>query len=144
MPDTTTAVRLKQIMEERNLRQVDIVRLCQPFCEKYHLKLTKSDLSQFVSGKVIPGQWKISILAYALDVSESWLMGYDVPQARPPVIPSEKVQQIIAEYSEAECELLAYFRSLNEPGRAALISTASALADNPAFQSSPPIAQTGA
>ena len=78
----TTAARLKQIMSEQNLRQVDIVRLCQPYCVHYNLRLTKSDLSQFISGKVTPGQWKISILSRALDVNEAWLMGYDVPRAR--------------------------------------------------------------
>lgn len=80
----TTAARLKQYMSERRLRQVDIIRMCEPYCQKYNLKLTKSDLSQFVSGKVIPGQWKVSILSHALGVSEPWLMGFDVPQQRDP------------------------------------------------------------
>lgn len=80
----TTADRLRQIMDERRLRQVDILRLCEPICAKFNLTLSKSDLSQFVHGKVTPGQWKISILARALNVSEAWLMGYDVPIDRIP------------------------------------------------------------
>lgn len=78
----TTSDRLKQIMGERNLKQVDILKLTEPFCSKYKIKLGKSDLSQFVSGKVVPGQWKLSILGMALDVSEGWLMGLDVPRER--------------------------------------------------------------
>ena len=78
----TTALRLRQIMNERDLSQVDILRLCQPICKKFGLKLTKSDLSQYVSGKVSPGQWKLSILGQALNVSEGWLMGLDVPRER--------------------------------------------------------------
>lgn len=77
-----TAMRLKRIMKERNLRQVDIIRLAEPYCIDYNLKLTKSDMSQFISGKVEPGSWKLTILGKALNVSEAWLMGYDVPMER--------------------------------------------------------------
>lgn len=74
----TTSQRLKQIMSERNLRQVDILRAAEPYCKKYNTKLGKNDLSQYVSGKVEPGQDKLTILGLALGVSEAWLMGYDV------------------------------------------------------------------
>lgn len=90
----TTAARLKQIMSERRLRQVDIIHMCEPYCQKYNLKLTKSDLSQFVSGKVVPSQWKISILSHALDISEAWLMGFDVPQRRDPDASDEQLKTI--------------------------------------------------
>lgn len=79
-----TSVRLKRLMAERNLKQVDIQRLAEPYCQQYKVKLNKSDLSQYISGKFVPGQWKLTILALALDVSEAWLMGYDVPRARSP------------------------------------------------------------
>ena len=75
----STATRLKRIMEERNLKQVDVLRLCEPYCEKYGVKLKKNDLSQYLSGKVQPKQNKLSILGMALGVQEAWLMGYDVP-----------------------------------------------------------------
>jgi len=78
----TTAKRLKQIMEARNLRQVDILELAEPFCKKYGVKLEKNALSQYVSGKVEPGQEKLTILGMALGVSEAWLMGYEVPMER--------------------------------------------------------------
>lgn len=78
----TTSERLKQIMNEKNLRQVDILNMAQPFCKQYNVKLNRNDLSQYVSGKVEPGQFKLSMLGMALNVSEAWLMGYDVPRER--------------------------------------------------------------
>lgn len=89
----STANRLKQIMKERNLRQVDIIRLAEPYCSEYNLKLTKSDMSQFVSGKVEPGQWKLAILGRALNVSEVWLMGYDVPMKREDPAPAKDAER---------------------------------------------------
>lgn len=77
-----TAVRLNKIMGERNLRQVDILECAKPYCAKYDIKMNKSDLSQYVSGKVEPSQEKLVILGMALNVSEAWLMGFDVPMER--------------------------------------------------------------
>ena len=78
MKQSNTAERLKEIMKERKLKQTDILEKAQPYCEKYGIKLQKNDLSQYVNGKVEPGQKKLSILAKALNVSEAWLMGYNV------------------------------------------------------------------
>lgn len=78
----TTADRLKQIMDERGLKQVEVLEACKPYCEKYNVPLRKNDLSQYVSGKAEPKQDKLSILGLALDVNEVWLMGYDVPARR--------------------------------------------------------------
>lgn len=78
----TTADRLKEIMQRYDLRQVDILKRAEPYCMQYGVKLGRNDLSQYVSGKVSPGQEKLTILALALKVSETWLMGYDVPMER--------------------------------------------------------------
>ncbi len=82
MKPYNTAIRLKQIMTDQNIKQVDILNMCKPFCNKYNVKLGKNDLSQYVNGKVEPGQEKLDVLAEALNVSEAWLMGYDVPMDR--------------------------------------------------------------
>ena len=82
MKSVTTSQRLKQIMDAKGLRQVDILRAAEPFCIRYGVKLNKNDLSQYVSGKVEPGQDKLTILGLALGVSEAWLMGYDVSMER--------------------------------------------------------------
>lgn len=82
MKISNTASRLNEIMKERNLKQVDILSLAKPFCMKYGIRLGRNDLSQYVNGKVEPGQEKLTILGLALDVSEAWLMGYDVEEGR--------------------------------------------------------------
>ena len=61
---------------------MDILKAAEPYCKKYGVKLGKNDLSQYVSGKVEPGQDKLSILGLAIGVSEAWLMGYDVSMER--------------------------------------------------------------
>lgn len=82
MKKENTASRLKYLMETRAIRQVDILTLTKPYCEKYNVKMNKSDISQYVSGKVAPNQNKLTILSMALGVNESWLAGYDVPMER--------------------------------------------------------------
>lgn len=82
MKKSNTAERLQYIMKKRNLRQVDILELSLPFCAKYNIKMNKSDISQYVSGKVEPSQEKLIILGMALNVTEAWLMGFDVPAER--------------------------------------------------------------
>ena len=82
MNNENTSIRLKQIMKERNLRQVDLLEMVKPFCEKYNVKINKSDISQYLSGKVKPGQEKLSMLGMALNINETWLMGYDVPKEK--------------------------------------------------------------
>lgn len=76
---SNTSERLKYVLKRFNLRQVDILKKAKPYSEKYNIKFEKNDLSQYVSGKTVPGQEKLTILAQALNVSEAWLLGYDVP-----------------------------------------------------------------
>lgn len=82
MKKHNTSDRLHQIMNERNLRQIDILNMTLPYCQKYGIKMNKSDISQYVSGKVEPNQDKLAILGMALSLNEAWLMGYDVPMER--------------------------------------------------------------
>ena len=89
MKTSNTAQRLKELMQENNYRQVDILNKCMPFCEKYGIKLGRNDLSQYVNGKVEPGQEKLSILGMALNVNGAWLMGYDVAKNRGQIIVSD-------------------------------------------------------
>ena len=104
MDRVSTADRLRQLMEERNLRQVDILNLVLPICAKYDVKMNKSDISQYVSGKVEPSQEKLVVLGMALNVAESWLMGFDVPSER-------KSSQIQA---EKDFDVFYRFSMLNE------------------------------
>lgn len=82
MKTENTATRLKYLMSLKGYKQVDILNLCKPYCEQYNVKMNKSDISQYVSGKVEPNQDKLFVLGNALNVSEAWLMGYDVAMER--------------------------------------------------------------
>lgn len=82
MKESNTSQRLKYIINQTGIKQVEILEKCKPYCTKYGVRLAKNDLSQYVSGKVEPKQDKLSILGLALDVSEAWLAGYDVPMKR--------------------------------------------------------------
>ena len=106
-----TAIRLKTIMNIRGLRQVDILNLTIPYCKKYDVKMNKSDISQYCSGKTEPNQEKLFILGNALNVNEAWLMGFDVPMERisnkeespaaPDPLPSDQ-QQLNDIYSQLD------------------------------------------
>lgn len=82
MRKENTGDRLKQIMNQRGLRQIDIINLCKPYCEKFGVKMGRNDISQYISGKAVPKQKKLTVLAQALEVNEAWLMGYDIPMSR--------------------------------------------------------------
>lgn len=79
MKISTTKERLKEIMEIRGLKQADVVRLAQPYCKKYGVKLTAPNMTQYIKDGREPSQDKLVILGLVLNVSESWLMGADVP-----------------------------------------------------------------
>ena len=79
-----TSIRLRQIMEERGIKQADLVRMCAPFAREAGISMGKSAISQYVTGKSLPAQRQLTILGQALNVSEAWLMGFDVPRDRAP------------------------------------------------------------
>ena len=78
---STTAERLNQIMTERGLKQVDVLELTKPYCQRLGVKFPKNYLSQYLAGTVNPKQDKLTVLGLALNVSEVWLMGYDVRES---------------------------------------------------------------
>lgn len=77
-----TADRIRQLMEEKNWKQVDIFNNSKPYQEKLGVKLGKSAISQYVNGVQAPDQRRLALLALTFNVSEAWLMGYDVPRER--------------------------------------------------------------
>lgn len=79
MRQSTTAARLQYLMDSRNLKQIDILRAAMPYADEAGIKMNRSDISQYVSGKVEPGQDKLVVLGKALGVDPVWLMGIDVP-----------------------------------------------------------------
>lgn len=79
---TIIADRIKAAMQERGLRQVDLLAGLQPYCDELHIKMNKSDLSQYISGKVTPSATKLMAISKALNVSEAWLRGDSEEQSR--------------------------------------------------------------
>lgn len=67
----TFADRLKTAMTQKNMKQVDLIRIAQ----EQDLKLGKSHVSQYVSGKTIPRADILHFLCETLDVTEDWLTG---------------------------------------------------------------------
>lgn len=65
--------RLKKAMSDKQMKQVDL-------CNK--TGIDKALISNYLSGKYKAKQDKLHKLAIALDVSEGWLIGYDVDMDR--------------------------------------------------------------
>jgi transcriptional regulator with XRE-family HTH domain len=92
--------RIATALAIRNMRQSEL-------CER--TKIPKSAISQYISGAFEPKQDRIYLISKALDVSEAWLMGYDVPMEREKIVPSDKV-----ELTEGERALLELFKQVPE------------------------------
>ena len=121
MKTSTTSERLKQLMRERNLRQVDILQMAIPYCRKYDISLSKSSLNQYISGYAIPGQHKLMILALALDVREAWLMGYDVPMEKKDEPVANENSPGEPQLTEGEELMLELFRRIPQDRQAAAL-----------------------
>ena len=65
------ASRLKKTMNDRRIRQADFVNIAK---EK-GVKLGKSNMSQYVSGKTVPRREILNFIADYLNVSPEWLSG---------------------------------------------------------------------
>lgn len=70
---STTADRLREAMKDEGMKQTELVRLTG---------LNKSAISRYLSGEYEPKQDAIYKLAAALNVTEMWLWGFDVPRER--------------------------------------------------------------
>lgn len=69
----TTAERLKEALEMTGKKQADLVR---------ETGINKGTISKYLYGRYEPKSEAINKMAVALNVSEMWLWGYDVPMQR--------------------------------------------------------------
>lgn len=115
---TDTSNRLKQIMAERNFKQVDILNLSIPYQNKFNIKLSKSTLSQYVNGIQSPDQNRIYLLSQTLGVSEAWLMGFDVPMIEKTSDSEKTTESPIIE------ETVKTMKKLEEPRQQIVLDTA--------------------
>jgi transcriptional regulator with XRE-family HTH domain len=65
--------RLKHAMRSKNMKPTDLA---------IATGIPKSSISYYMSGKSIPKTDRIYLMAKALDVSEAWLLGFDVDAQR--------------------------------------------------------------
>lgn len=83
-------------------------------------KLDKSLISNYLSGNYKPKQDKIYLLAQALDVSEPWLMGFDISMN----VNSDNVDTITTrEFAQEVKVLLLKTGTLTDAQKAHIIST---------------------
>ena len=81
--------RLRAALEIREKKAVDLSR---------DLKIPKSAISQYLSGhRIIKDSKRLFVIAEYLEVSEAWLMGFDVPMER---IKKDDTQKDIVERNE--------------------------------------------
>lgn len=104
----TFAERIKRALLIKGMKQSE---LCQ------NTKIPKSAISQYISGAFEPKQDRIYLIAKALNVSEAWLMGFDVPIERQNnVSPEER------ELSEGEKMWLELYHRVSDETREVLIT----------------------
>ena len=71
--NTTGASRLKYAMAIKGISQHELAKMAH---------ISDASMSQYASGLYKPKQDRIMIFAQLLNVSEDWLMGYDVPMEK--------------------------------------------------------------
>lgn len=69
----TCAKRIKEALQLRDMTQADLCRTTG---------IPKSAMSQYCNGGLVPRQDRTYLIANALNVSEAWLMGYNVSMER--------------------------------------------------------------
>lgn len=84
------AKRLREGLDVRGMNQAEL-------CER--TGIPKSAMSQYCNARLKPRQDRIYLIASVLDVSEAWLMGFDVPMERMTPAPENEDGQI-KEFSE--------------------------------------------
>lgn len=97
-----TSTRLQELMSIKNINQVD---LCQ------RTGIPKSSMSMYLSGERSPRQNRLSQIAEKFNISEAWLMGYDVPMERTDSLSDESLshkdkRDILDIISSTKAELL--------------------------------------
>ena len=90
--------RIAKALAIKGMKQSELCKLA---------KVPKSSLSLYLSGAYEPKQDRIYDIARVLNVSEAWLMGYDVPMEKEKNSPSDKLQ-----LTEGEQLLLELFRQV--------------------------------
>ena len=79
MESSNFAQKFNLLMQQKHLKQVDLLRMA----EARGVKLGKSQLSQYLSGKTLPRKDMLQFLASALETDPDFLLGQDTPPFSP-------------------------------------------------------------
>lgn len=96
--------RLKKAMQIREIAPIEL-------SEKTHIP--KSSISQYMSGYAKPKQDRIYLLSKALNVNETWLMGYDVQMDK---------RKLTAGAAKEDFELIEKFSLLKEKDKVIVLN----------------------
>lgn len=88
--------RLRKALSLRDLKPIELSQ---------QTGIPKSAISQYMSGYAKPKQDRIYSISKVLNISEAWLMGYDVPMER---------KEFSAEEGKKDAELIIKFSQLDE------------------------------
>lgn len=103
----TCAKRIEKALTIRNMKQSELCKLAD---------IPKSSLSLYLKGAYEPKQDRLYAMASALNVSDMWLMGYDVPMN------SDEISSTThSELTECEKIMLDLFRLIPESQQQMLI-----------------------
>ena len=97
--------RLREALEMREKKAIDLAK---------DLEIPKSAISQYLSGyRTIKDSKRIYVIAKYLDVSEAWLMGYDVPMERTYEKTNDTITDIVLRL-RTDSEFLSVVETLND------------------------------
>jgi len=110
--------RLNQALEIRGMKPIELSN---------RTGLSKARISQYTNGVYEAKQKALYLIARALNVSEAWLMGHDVPMERlmyeKCAAEVELLECIKVTFGKQAVELLEHFVELNEIGKEKAIDT---------------------
>ena len=101
----TCGQRIEHALILRKMKQSDLCKLAE---------IPKSSLSLYLRGAYAPKQDRVYKMAIVLNVSETWLMGYDVPMER-------NEPSTTLELMDSERTMLELFRRIPETQQKILI-----------------------
>ena len=108
----TFSERLQYALDFRNMKQADLAKITH---------IGKSSISTYLTGEYEPKQKNIYKIAAALNVSEAWLLGYDVPVEKETAAPLQ---------DDGAQEISTIYQSLRDAGRKQLEGFARFLQEN--------------
>ena len=105
--------RLHDAMVRAGMRQVDLEK---------KTGISRSSLSRYLSGAYEPNADKLHRLAVALDVSEAWLLGYDVAPERLTAEDAAAISETLEEEMSRRMldEIITVYDRMSFAGRVAL------------------------